>query len=109
MGCWRLADDERLLVEPACGVSVALAYNGLLNTVIPSLNKQSKVVIIVCGGSDITLERLVEYRQKYAATIKETFEHRQQQQQTGQGGVVTDKQTDGQGAVPSNFTAPEMT
>ena len=30
MGCWRLADDERLLVEPACGVNVALCYDGRL-------------------------------------------------------------------------------
>ena len=65
MGCWRLADDERLLVEPACGVSVALCYGGRLMDHLPWLTPDSKVVIVVCGGSNITLETLVEYRRQY--------------------------------------------
>ena len=65
MGCWRLADEERLLVEPACGVSAALCWDGRLQKSLPNLSKQSKVVIVVCGGSDINLEMLLEYRKKY--------------------------------------------
>lgn len=65
MGCWRLADDERLVVESACGVSVALCYDGRLKQLMPKLTAESKVVIVVCGGSNITLETLHEYRQKY--------------------------------------------
>ena len=66
MGCWRLADDERFIVEPACGVTAAMCYNGRLKGQIASLNKESKVVIVLCGGSNITLEILMEYRRKYA-------------------------------------------
>ena len=65
MGCWRLADDERLLVEPACGVSSALCYGGRLKKTLPKLTPESKVVIVVCGGSNVTLEMLCEYRQTY--------------------------------------------
>ena len=66
MGCWRLADDERLIVEPACGVSVAVCYDGRLKQLLPKLTNESKVVVIICGGSDITLEMLMGYREKYA-------------------------------------------
>ncbi|KAK3077234.1 hypothetical protein LTS18_010854, partial [Coniosporium uncinatum] len=31
MGCWRFADDERIMVEMACGVSLALCYDGRLD------------------------------------------------------------------------------
>lgn len=65
MGCWRLADDERMLVEASCGVSVAVCYDGRLKKLLPHLTEQSKVVIIVCGGSNITLEMMVEYRRQY--------------------------------------------
>ena len=65
MGCWRLADDERFLVEPACGVNVALCYDGRLRKLLPHLNTDSKVVIVVCGGSNVTLETLVAYRKQY--------------------------------------------
>lgn len=66
MGCWRLADDERLLVEPACGVSVATCYDGRLNSaLVPGLNKDSKVVVVICGGSTVSLEMLVEWRARY--------------------------------------------
>ena len=65
MGCWRLADDERLIVEPACGVSVAVCYDGRLKKLLPHLTEDSKVVVVVCGGSDITLESLCEFRKQY--------------------------------------------
>lgn len=70
MGCWRLADDERLIVEPACGVSVAVCYDGRLRKLLPQLKEDSKVVVIVCGGSDITLETLCHFREKYAEAEK---------------------------------------
>lgn len=65
MGCWRLADDERMMVESACGVSVAVCYDGRLEKLLPELTKESKVVIVVCGGSNVTLELLMQYREKY--------------------------------------------
>ncbi|KAF1352658.1 tryptophan synthase beta subunit-like PLP-dependent enzyme [Lizonia empirigonia] len=53
-GCVRFADDERIMVEPACGVSLALCYGGRLKEVMPELTAESKVVIVVCGGSNVT-------------------------------------------------------
>ena len=71
MGCWRLADDERLLVELACGVNVALCYDGRLEKYLGrKLNADSKVVVIVCGGSNITVEELASYRKEYGHVEK---------------------------------------
>lgn len=72
MGCWRLADDERLLVEPACGVNVALCYDGRLKKLLPELTAESKVVIVVCGGAAVTLELLMEWREKFGLMEGET-------------------------------------
>ncbi|XP_053136352.1 serine dehydratase-like [Hemicordylus capensis] len=55
-------DDERMLVEPACGASLALLYSGHLQ----QLQAEGRlcrplpgpVVVIVCGGSGIQLEGL---------------------------------------------------
>ena len=66
LGCWELADRERILVEASCGVSIAACNAQLLRKMVPGLMKQSRVVIIVCGGSDVTLEMLADYRSKYA-------------------------------------------
>ena len=65
MGCWRLADDEHIIVEAACGLNVAVCYDGRLKKLLPDLTPESKVVIVVCGGSNITLETLVKYREEY--------------------------------------------
>jgi L-serine/L-threonine ammonia-lyase len=50
MACVRLADEERIVVEPACGVSVAACYGQTLREVVPDFSEESRVVIIVCGG-----------------------------------------------------------
>ena len=65
MGCWRLADDERILVEPACGVNVAPCYDGRLKKLLPDLRPESKVVIVLCGGTNVTLEALIEWRENF--------------------------------------------
>lgn len=70
-GCWRFLDDERILVEPACGVSVAMAYDGRLKHYLEGLGPDSKVVIIVCGGSKITLDLLNQYQRTYQRRSEE--------------------------------------
>ncbi|XP_067911235.1 serine dehydratase-like isoform X2 [Heterodontus francisci] len=61
----RFLDDERFLVEPACGASLAAIYSGI----IQRLQKEGRldqdlqsVVVIVCGGSSITMAQLKEYK-----------------------------------------------
>ncbi|RAL08943.1 putative L-serine dehydratase [Aspergillus homomorphus CBS 101889] len=114
-GVLRLADDERLLVELACGVCVEAAVGGSsssasaaltgkkrkyvdegygddrlsagendddavspvrspassasaaslsskLKQLVPDLNEDSRVVIIVCGGSNVTIDMAAEWR-----------------------------------------------
>jgi L-serine/L-threonine ammonia-lyase len=66
MGCWRLADDERVMVELACGVSVALCYNGRLEEALGRpLTPESKVVVILCGGSNVTVDMLAGWRKEF--------------------------------------------
>ncbi|KAI4243171.1 MAG: hypothetical protein L6R42_010825 [Xanthoria sp. 1 TBL-2021] len=72
MGCWRFADDERIIVEPACGINLAVCYDGRLKKLLPELTPQSKVVIVVCGGSNVTLETLMAYRNDYGWIEKTT-------------------------------------
>ena len=69
MGAWGLADDERLLVDPECGVSVVPCYGGRLKRMLPWLREESKVVIVACGGSAVTVEKLVEWRQTYGKLL----------------------------------------
>ena len=59
--CRRLANEERLLVEPACGASVALCYGGQLSSLIPDLTQASVVVVVLCGGSNVSLDILAKY------------------------------------------------
>ncbi|KAL5393003.1 hypothetical protein PMIN06_006374 [Paraphaeosphaeria minitans] len=67
MGCWRLADDERIMVELACGVNVALCYDGRLEKALGrKVRPDEKVVIVLCGGSNVTVNMLSEWREEYA-------------------------------------------
>lgn len=50
MGCCRLMDDEKVAVEPACGISAAAVYYGALRKMLPGLTEESRVVVVVCGG-----------------------------------------------------------
>lgn len=69
--CWRFADDERILVEPACGASMALAYDGRLQKQLKGFSKNSTVVIICCGGSRIDLRTMDDFKQKFGGRAKE--------------------------------------
>jgi L-serine/L-threonine ammonia-lyase len=67
LGCWRLADDERVMVELACGVNVALCYDGRLELALGrKVRPDEKVVVVLCGGSNVTVDMLAEWRSKYA-------------------------------------------
>ena len=76
MGCWRLADDERIMVEPACGVSLAVCYDGWLKKLLPGLGQESKVVVVVCGGVDVSLDMLVGWKNEYGLVERQTTRDR---------------------------------
>jgi L-serine/L-threonine ammonia-lyase len=77
------ADDERIMVEPACGVSIAPCYNDTLRTLLfPDVSEEKfsklNIVIVVCGGSKATLQILEAYRKEYSndARVMKKFHKR---------------------------------
>ncbi|XP_077317402.1 L-serine dehydratase/L-threonine deaminase-like isoform X2 [Lithobates pipiens] len=63
----RFLDDEKMLVEPACGAALAAVYSNVFG----KLQKEGKLsqdlsslVIIVCGGNNITLTRLFQLKEQ---------------------------------------------
>lgn len=54
-----------MLVEAAAGAGLSLCYTQIIRDILPSLSQESDVVVLVTGGSDISLEQLDEYRKKY--------------------------------------------
>lgn len=89
-GVLRLAEEQKLLVELACGVSVQVAIpdqpsscgrnsnacnsslccneplklQSRLKKLVPGLKPSSRVVIVVCGGSNINLGMLNEWKER---------------------------------------------
>ncbi|KAJ3603716.1 hypothetical protein NHX12_028457 [Muraenolepis orangiensis] len=63
----RFLDDEKILVEPACGAALAAVYCGI----IQRLQKEGKlqrdlgpVVVVVCGGNNISMEQLLAFQKQ---------------------------------------------
>ncbi|ROV92724.1 hypothetical protein VSDG_06607 [Cytospora chrysosperma] len=66
----RFLDDARMLVESACGATLATVYNGDLRRHLgPGLTSaewaEKNVVVVVCGGSNINLDMLENYRKEF--------------------------------------------
>jgi L-serine/L-threonine ammonia-lyase len=59
--CTRFLDDHRLLVEPACGAALAVAYD------LPdALAAFEKILIIVCGGATASTDNLRQWTAQFA-------------------------------------------
>ena len=52
--CKRFLADHRILVEPACGASLACVYDNH-----PVLAEYNSLAVIVCGGSTTTVDKLL--------------------------------------------------
>jgi L-serine/L-threonine ammonia-lyase len=64
-GCCLLAEHDRLMTELTVGVNVPVCYDGMLQRLLGDkkrLTKDSKVVIVCCGGNDISIDMLVSWR-----------------------------------------------
>ncbi|GAN01785.1 L-serine dehydratase/L-threonine deaminase [Mucor ambiguus] len=59
------AEDNKLIVEAASGAGLSLCYTQVIRDILPSLEQDADVVVLVTGGSDISLTQLDEYRKKY--------------------------------------------
>ena len=55
--CYNFLEDHKLLVEPACGASLATVYQAC-----DFLKDKKNIVVIVCGGAGITVEQLMQWR-----------------------------------------------
>jgi L-serine/L-threonine ammonia-lyase len=51
--CLRFLADQRVVVEPACGASLAAVYDGG-----EELEEFESVLVVVCGGATATVEKL---------------------------------------------------
>ena len=58
--CVNFADDHRVLVEPACGAALFAVYENS-----PVLSDYSKILLIVCGGAGVSLQKLNEWRKQF--------------------------------------------
>lgn len=71
--CVRFADEERIMVELACGVSAAMCYDetGRLEKILKDYGRwkgpDTKIVLIVCGGSVVTTAILEKWRSEMVA------------------------------------------
>jgi L-serine/L-threonine ammonia-lyase len=54
--CIRFMDDHRVVVEPACGASLAVAYDAAA-----ALGEFRNVLVIVCGGVTATVHQLQQW------------------------------------------------
>ncbi len=58
--CERFLADHRILVEPACGASLALAYEKA-----PELEPFSTILVVVCGGATATIDQIRQWSAKF--------------------------------------------
>jgi len=59
--CQRFLADHRVVVEPACGASLAVVYDDA-----PELEGFESVLVVVCGGVTATVEQLRAWSGRYA-------------------------------------------
>jgi L-serine/L-threonine ammonia-lyase len=59
--CTRFLDDHRLLVEPACGAALAVAY-----ATPEALAAFRKILVIVCGGATASADNLRHWAAQFA-------------------------------------------
>lgn len=59
--CLAFADQMRILVEPACGAALAVAYQRL-----PELTPYKRPLIVVCGGIGVSLAALAGWKERFS-------------------------------------------
>jgi L-serine/L-threonine ammonia-lyase len=58
--CLQFAGDHRLLVEPACGASLAALYQKA-----PHLVGKNNILLIVCGGAGVSIAQLHQWQEGF--------------------------------------------
>jgi L-serine/L-threonine ammonia-lyase len=57
--CIRFLADQQMVVEPACGASLAAVYDR-----VPELDRFKSILVVVCGGSTATVEQLKQWERE---------------------------------------------
>lgn len=68
------SDDHGFLVEPSCGVTMAAVYSKLLPEALESRGYRTDngpIVLIGCGGSDISHEILQDLATMFDLSLKD--------------------------------------
>ncbi|KAK9461098.1 tryptophan synthase beta subunit-like PLP-dependent enzyme [Lipomyces oligophaga] len=65
MACLELLRHHRLLVEPACGAAIAVWDSPDRVKSAGISDSSDLIVIVICGGSTVTIERLLEFSHKF--------------------------------------------
>lgn len=63
--CWNLAQDHRILVEPACGAALATLYSQRLRMQWLSSIPEGPLVVEVCGGSGVNVDLLTQWKKAF--------------------------------------------
>ncbi|MGC6507693.1 MAG: pyridoxal-phosphate dependent enzyme [Myxococcota bacterium] len=58
--CIHIADEWKMLVEPACGAAYAA-----VSQPHPAIMKATHIVVIICGGSGVDTDMLLDWKQEY--------------------------------------------
>jgi L-serine/L-threonine ammonia-lyase len=62
--CVRFSQDHRILVEPACGAGLAVAYCKRLRDKL-LIRIDGPIVLEVCGGSGVSLDLLYQWKMQF--------------------------------------------
>jgi len=64
--CIQFAADHRILVEPACGASLAPLYSDRLRSrLLQEIDGKDKIIVVeICGGSAVSLDLLEMWKQQ---------------------------------------------
>jgi L-serine/L-threonine ammonia-lyase len=66
VGLIKFADEQRILVEPACGASVITVYDeSYYNQIQNHLGDNKEIVVIACGGSVVSLDMINAWKQQF--------------------------------------------
>lgn len=65
--CIKFAEDHRLLVEPACGATLAALYSNIIDRLIEQgdLQNITTVLAIVCGGSIVSTSVMEGWKKEF--------------------------------------------
>lgn len=65
------SDDHRMLVSPACGAALAAVYGAIISDLQKAHKlpmSLSNVVVVVCGGNEVSLDLIQSWKETYGIT-----------------------------------------